>query len=73
MSNADVDQHRTSPIRQKLHHWKNVIVAAFKGWIRQEAVVLVKLAIPIVSSLVEYVSVVTSEALPWITRTSECA
>ena len=53
MSSADVEQHYTSPTRQKIHHWKNVTVAAFKGWIRQETIVLVKLAIPIVSSPVE--------------------
>lgn len=49
------EHNNTTPgrwqIRERLHHCKDTTVAALKGWIKQETVVLIKLAIPIVSFL----------------------
>lgn len=50
------EHNNTTPgrwqIRERLHHCKDTTVAALKGWIKQETVVLIKLAIPIVSFLI---------------------
>ena len=58
-SSVSQEEHNnTAPcrwqIRERLHHCKDTTMAALKGWIKQETVVLVKLAIPIVSFSISF-------------------
>lgn len=70
------EHNNTTPgrwqIGERLHRCKGTAMAALKGWIKQETVVLVKLAIPIVSFSITQICACGCHCIARLNTSSKC-